>query len=298
MRRATLPRFGGGRTRATLASESTRNRTKHGSEPVTRKPEDHAPRTWYRPTGHEISIFEHAFALRQPVLLKGPTGCGKSRFVEHMAEKLDRPLVTVACHDDTSATDLLGRYLVKGGETVWQDGPVTRAVREGAILYLDEVAEARADVVVVLHPLADFRRRIYVDRLGTELVPPDGFMLVASFNPGYQHRLKEMKPSTRQRFLSISFDYPDPAVEAEIVANESGVERRVADKLVKLCVKLRKLDALGLAEIPSTRLLVETARLMHAGVPPRIACQAALIEPLSDDRDTVRGLAEAVALFF
>lgn len=253
---------------------------------------------YYREVGHEVTLFEHAFRLRQPVLLKGPTGCGKSRFVEHMAARLGRPLVTVACHDDTSSVDLLGRYLVKGGDTVWQDGPVTRAVRTGAVLYLDEIAEARSDVVVVLHPLADYRRRIYVDRLDTELEAADGFMLVASFNPGYQHRLKEIKPSTRQRFLGMSFDYPEPGLEAEIVVAESGVDARVARRLVKLAGKLRSLDALGLAEVPSTRLLVETARLIAAGVPPRAACRAALVEPLTDDPDVVAGLADAVALVF
>ncbi len=253
---------------------------------------------FYREVGHEVSVFEHAYRLKQPVLLKGPTGCGKSRFVEHMAAKLGRPLVTVACHDDTSAVDLLGRYLVKAGETVWQDGPVTRAVREGAVLYLDEIAEARSDVVVVLHPLADFRRRIYVDRLNEELEAAPGFMLVASFNPGYQHRLKEIKPSTRQRFLGMSFDYPAASVETEIVVRESQCEPKVAKRLVKLATKLRELEALGLAEVPSTRLLVETARLIAAGVPARIACRAGLLEPLTDDPDVLRGLSDAVALVF
>lgn len=253
---------------------------------------------YYRPTGREVELFEHAFRLRQPVLLKGPTGCGKSRFVEHMAARLGRPLVTVACHDDTSAVDLLGRYLVRGGDTVWQDGPVTRAVRQNAILYLDEVAEARSDVVVVLHPLADFRRRIYIDRIDQELQAGPGFMLVASYNPGYQQRLKEIKPSTRQRFLGIAFDYPDEAAEIAVVCQESGADETTGKRLVRLARRLRELDALGLAEVPSTRLLVETARLIVAGVPPRAACAAALIEPLSDDRDVVRGLMDAVALVF
>lgn len=253
---------------------------------------------YYRPAGREIELFEHAYRLRQPVLLKGPTGCGKSRFVEHMAVRLGRPLVTVACHDDTSAVDLLGRYLVRGGDTVWQDGPVTRAVRQNAILYLDEVAEARSDVVVVLHPLADFRRRIYIDRIDQELQAGPGFMLVASYNPGYQQRLKEIKPSTRQRFLGIAFDYPDEAAEIAIVRQESGADENTGKRLVRLARRLRELDALGLAEVPSTRLLVEAARLIVAGVPPRAACGAALIEPLSDDRDVVRGLMDAVALVF
>lgn len=253
---------------------------------------------YYLASGREVELFEQAHRLRQPVLLKGPTGCGKSRFVEHMAARLGRPLVTVACHDDTSAVDLLGRYLIRGGNTVWQDGPVTRAVRTDAILYLDEIAEARSDVVVVLHPLADFRRRIYVDRLDEELQAGPEFMLVASYNPGYQQRLKEIKPSTRQRFLGLSFDYPGEESEIAIVARESDVDPSTSKRLVRLARRMRELDSLGLAEMPSTRLLVETARLIVSGVPPRAACQAALVEPLSDDRDIVRGLMDAVALVF
>ena len=253
---------------------------------------------FYRSTGHEVSVFEHAFRLRQPLLLKGPTGVGKSRFVEYMAFRLGRPLVTVACHDDTSATDLLGRFLIKGGDTVWQDGPVTRAVRSGAILYLDEFAEARSDVVVVLHPLADFRRRIYIDRTDEELEAADGFMLVASYNPGYQHRLKQIKPSTRQRFLGLTFSYPEPKVEVEIVVKETGVDSRVAKKLVLLASKMRKVESLGLAEVPSTRLVVETARLIVAGMPPRVAARVALVEPLSDDNEVLNGLSDAVDLVF
>ena len=253
---------------------------------------------FYKETGHEVAVFQHAFELRQPLLLKGPTGSGKSRFVEHMAARLGRPLVTVACHDDTSATDLLGRFLIERGDTVWQDGPVTRAVRSGAILYLDEFAEARSDVVVVLHPLADFRRRIYIDRLDQELVAADGFMLVASYNPGYQHRLKVIKPSTRQRFVGLTFDYPAPALETEIVVSESGVDPSSAKKLVALARKMRKAEALGLAEVPSTRLLVETARLIAAGLPPRVAARVALVEPLSDDQEVLDGLSDVVALVF
>ncbi len=253
---------------------------------------------YYRAIANEVDLFEKTFELRQPLLLKGPTGCGKSRFVEHMAHLLDRPLVTVACHDETSAADLLGRFLIQGGDTVWQDGPVTRAVRTGAVLYLDEFAEARSDVVVALHPLSDYRRRIYVDRLDEELQAQPGFMLVASFNPGYQHRLKELKPSTRQRFVAVSFDYPSAAIETEIICTESGVDAPVAKRLVALAAKLRKLDTLGLAEVPSTRLLVESARLIVAGVPPRQACRAALVEALTDDPTVVTGLNDAVALVF
>ncbi len=253
---------------------------------------------YYRPIANEVALFRHSYELRQPLLLKGPTGCGKSRFVEHMAHRLGRPLVTVACHDETSAADLLGRFLIRGGDTVWQDGPVTRAVRTGAILYLDEFAEARSDVVVALHPLSDYRRRIYVDRLDQELEAEPGFMLVASYNPGYQHRMKELKPSTRQRFVAISFDYPEAAVEAEIIVAETGVDPAAAKRLVALAAKLRTLDTLGLAEVPSTRLLVESGRLIAAGFPPRQACRAALVEALTDDPEIAEGLADAVALVF
>ncbi|MCO4745012.1 MAG: CbbQ/NirQ/NorQ/GpvN family protein [Proteobacteria bacterium] len=251
---------------------------------------------YYRAVGREVALFEHAFRLRQPLLLRGPTGCGKSRFVEHMAHRLGRPLVTVACHEDTSATDLLGRFLIQGGDTVWQDGPVTRAVRQGAILYLDELAEARPDVIVALHPLSDHRHQIFVDRLDTSLTAAEGFMLVASYNPGYQNRLKELKPSTRQRFLGVRFDYPSASVEQEIVEAESGVPAAMAKRLVALGHKLRTLDRLGLAEVPSTRLLVETGKLIASGYPAREAAQAAMVEPLTDDAEVIDGLMQAVKL--
>ena len=253
---------------------------------------------WYRPIGQECEVFRRAYELRAPLLLKGPTGCGKSRLVEHMAATLGRPLVTVACHDDTSAVDLLGRYLLDGGETVWQDGPVTRAVREGAILYLDEFAEARSDVVVVLHPLTDHRRSLFVERHDEALAAPDEFMLVASYNPGYQHGLKELKPSTRQRFVALAFDYPAPDVETEIVVRESGVEPGLARKLVALATKLRGLDTLGIAERPSTRLLVHAGELLRAGLAPRAACDHAIVEALTDDVEIADGLRDLVALVF
>ena len=231
-------------------------------------------------------------------MLKGPTGCGKSRFVQYMASELERPLITVSCHDDTSATDLLGRFIVKGGDTAWQDGPLTRAVRENAILYLDEVAEAREDVVVVIHPLTDHRREIYIDKTGERLVAGDGFMLVVSFNPGYQRRVKELKPSTRQRFVGLGFDYPAADIEAEIVAAESGVSKQIAEKLSEIARRLRKLDELGLAETVSTRLLIHAARLMQSGLTPRHACQAAIAQPLTDDRDVERSINDLAALIF
>lgn len=251
---------------------------------------------WYRPVGRECDVFRFAYEHRLPLLLKGPTGCGKSRLVEAMAAALGRPLVTVACNDETSAADLLGRWLVRGGDTVWQDGPVTRAVREGAILYLDEVAEAREDVIVVLHPLSDHRRELYVDRHDETLVAPPSFMLVASFNPGYRRGPKDLKPSTRQRFVALALDYPEPAIEAEIVAREAGVEPALAKKLVALARKIRSLGELGLAETVSTRLVVAAARLARAGLPPRLACHAAIVQPLSDDAATIGAMQDVVDL--
>ncbi len=251
---------------------------------------------YYREIGDEVRTFTAAYATRTPVLLKGPTGCGKSRFVEAMAARLERPLVTVACNDETSAHDLLGRWLVKGGDTVWQDGPVTRAVKRGAILYLDEVAEAREDVIVVLHPLADHRRQLHVDRLDLTLDAAPGFHLVASYNPGYRRGLKELKPSTRQRFLALAFEYPPPEQESEIVAAEAGIEPAHARRLVALAGKIRRLEELGLAETVSTRLLVAAGKLIGAGVPPRRACAAAVVAPLSDDAEATRALQELVDL--
>ena len=210
-------------------------------------------------------MFQHAYRHQLALMLKGPTGCGKSRFVEAMAADVGRLLITVACHDDTSATDLLGRYLVEGGDTVWQDGPLTRAVREGAVLYLDEVTEAREDIVVVLHSLTDHRRQIFLDRRNETLTAPPEFMLVISFNPGYQRSLKELKPSTRQRFVGMSFHYPAPPIEAEIVAHESGVEMAMARRLVTFANKVRHLQELGLAAAASTRLLIHAGQLMRAG---------------------------------
>lgn len=253
---------------------------------------------WYRPVGQECLLFEHAYRQHLPILLKGPTGCGKSRLVEHMAARLGRPLVTVSCHDETSAVDLLGRWLVRGAETIWQDGPVTRAVREGAILYLDEIAEARPDVVVVLHPLTDHRRRLFVERHDEEVPAAPGFGLVISYNPGYQRGLKELKPSTRQRFVAVSFDYPSAAVELEIVRGETGCDEATGRRLVALAGKMRAVRELGLAEVPSTRLLVDAARLIASGLPPRLACGAAIVEPLTDDREVVAGLLELVAMVF
>lgn len=253
---------------------------------------------FYQPVANELELFDHCWRQQLPLMLKGPTGCGKSRFVEHMSAKLDLPLVTVACHDDTSAADLLGRWLVRGGDTVWQDGPVTRAVRQGGILYLDEIAEARPDVVVALHPLTDHRRHIHLEAHGEEIQAADDFMLVVSFNPGYQRGWKELKPSTRQRFVALGFDYPEAELEAKIILGETGCELALAKRLVKLAGKLRGLDELGLAEKASTRLLVDAARLMQSGMPPRAACIAAICEPLSDETDVLEALREVCSLAF
>lgn len=254
--------------------------------------------SWYRPIADEVTIFERAHAQRLPVLLKGPTGCGKSRFVEFMAERLQRPLITVACNDETSAADLVGRWLVRGGDTVWQDGPATRAVRQGGILYLDEVAEAREDVVVLLHPLTDHRRQLFVDRNDEVLAAPEGFMVVASFNPGYRRGLKELKPSTRQRFVSLHFGYPPEDAEVEVIEGETGLERKLAKRLVAWATKVRAQETLGLAETVSTRLLVMAARLMATGLAPRAACQVTLVQPLTDDAPTARALQDLVDLSF
>lgn len=253
---------------------------------------------YYRAVGSEIEVFRHAVANRLPLMLKGPTGSGKSRFVEAMAAELGRPLIQVSCNDETSATDLLGRHLIKGGDTVWQDGPVTRAVRQGAILYLDEIAEAREDVIVVLHSLTDHRREIHLDRLNETLKAPSEFMLIVSFNPGYQKGLKEMKPSTRQRFVGLAFDYPRAEIETEIIARETGAEENVARKLVTFAGKIRNLHELGLAETASTRLLVDAAHLIHSGLPARLACEVAIVQPLTDDNETVTTLKDLAALIF
>jgi len=256
--------------------------------------EEGAAVPFYLPQGDECEIFATAHARGLPLLLKGPTGCGKTRLVAHMAARLGRPLYTVACHDDLSAADLIGRFLLKGGETVWVDGPLTRAVREGAICYLDEVVEARKDVTVVLHPLTDDRRTLPIDRTGEELTAAPGFMLVASYNPGYQNILKTLKPSTRQRFLSIAVDFPPPEREAEIVAAESGLAAQRVAPLVRLAGKLRGRKGQDLEEGVSTRLLVYCATLIGQGMPVERAILSAMIEPLTDDDDVKHGLRDLV----
>jgi nitric oxide reductase NorQ protein len=253
---------------------------------------------FYLPVGGEVEVFEHAYQQQIPVLLKGPTGCGKTRFVAAMAHRLGRPLVTVACHEDLSASDLIGRYLIQGDETVWVDGPLTTAVRHGAILYLDEIVEARKDTMVVIHPLTDHRRVLPIDKLAAVLKAPPEFMLVVSYNPGYQSVLKDLKPSTRQRFISLEFDYPPAEIEVKVVAAEAQVDESMSEKLVQIGQKVRNLTDRGLAEGASTRLLVYAGRLIAAGSSPHTACEAALSQTLTDDPDLAASIRLVVGDFF
>ena len=255
---------------------------------------DQREHPFYRAKGGEVELFQHAFNNQLPMLIKGPTGCGKTRFVQHMASRLGRPLYTVACHDDLTAADLVGRHLIDDTGTYWSDGPLTRAVREGAICYLDEVVEARKDTTVVLHPLTDDRRILPLERTGEILKAPPEFMLVVSYNPGYQNLLKGMKPSTRQRFVALSFDFPAPELETEVLIGESGIDRELAQRLVQLAGSLRALKDHDLEEGASTRLLVYAATLIKSGMNFREACRAALVEPLTDDDETLKALLEVV----
>lgn len=249
---------------------------------------------FYLAQGSECELFTHCYRQCLPLLIKGPTGCGKTRFVEHMAARLQRPLVTVSCHDDLSAADLIGRHLIGRGDTVWADGPMTRAVRIGAILYLDEVVEARKDTTVVLHPLADDRRQLPLERTGEMLLAPPEFMLVISYNPGYQNLLKGLKPSTRQRFTALTLNYPPASVERQILEREGGATEMVAARLVHLAQALRRLTEHDLEETASTRLLVMAARLVASGLPLRTACRAAIVDALTDDLETANALDEVV----
>ncbi len=253
---------------------------------------------FYEPSGNEISLFEHAFNQRLPLLIKGPTGCGKTRFVAHMAARLKLPLYTVACHDDLTAADLVGRHLISDKGTYWCDGPLTRAVREGGICYLDEVVEARKDTTVVLHPLADDRRILPIDRTGETLEAPANFMLVVSYNPGYQNLLKGLKPSTRQRFVSMSFDFPSTEREISILIGETGCDADLAKRLVGIAKAFRALKDRDLEEVASTRLLVYAATLIKSGFDVSAACRAALVETLTDDPETIDALMEIVNATF
>jgi nitric oxide reductase NorQ protein len=249
---------------------------------------------YYLPIGREVELFQAAYSAKLPVMLKGPTGCGKTRFVEYMAYQLQRPLITVACHEDLSATDLVGRFLLEGDETVWHDGPLTKAVREGAICYLDEVVEARKDTVVIIHPLTDDRRRLPIEKRGTVIDAPPEFMLVVSYNPGYQSILKDLKQSTRQRFVAMEFDYPSAEAEAEIVAREGGIDAEAAKDLVTIGQKVRNLRGHGLEEGVSTRLLIYAAQMIAKGIAPTDAAEVALCSPITDDRDLQRSIREIV----
>jgi nitric oxide reductase NorQ protein len=250
---------------------------------------------YYRPVGNEIELFEATYAARMPVMLKGPTGCGKTRFVEHMAWRLRKPLITVACHEDMTASDLVGRYLLDAEGTVWHDGPLTLAVRYGAICYLDEIVEARQDTTVVIHPLADDRRILPLEKKNELIQAHPDFQLVISYNPGYQSVIKDLKESTKQRFAALDFNYPDAVVEAEIIRHESGVEQKVADALVKIAERTRNLKGHGLDEGASTRMLVQAARLVSRSVSLADACQIVLVLPITDDRDMRDELTEAIA---
>lgn len=249
---------------------------------------------YYLPVNQEVELFEAAYAAKLPVMLKGPTGCGKTRFVEYMAWRLARPLITVACHEDLSSTDLVGRFLLEGEETVWHDGPLTKAVRAGAICYLDEVVEARKDTVVIIHPLTDDRRRLPIEKRGTVLDAPPEFMLVVSYNPGYQSILKDLKQSTRQRFIAMEFDYPNAEDETEIITKEGGIEAGMARDLVTIGQKVRNLRGHGLEEGVSTRLLIYAAQMIAKGITPIAAAEVALCSPITDDRELQRSIREIV----
>jgi len=268
---------------------------------------------YYLPVRDEVDIFNAAFSARLPVLLKGPTGCGKTRFIEYMAYTLQQermrrgvespdgatsPLITAACHEDLSASDLVGRYLLKGDETVWIDGPLTRAVKTGAICYLDEIVEARKDTTVLIHPLADYRRMLPVEKRGQMIEAHENFLLVISYNPGYQSVLKNLKHSTRQRFVAIDFDYPPKELETEIIAHESGVDTHTAEALALLGEKVRNLREHGLEEGVSTRLLIYAGKLMISGIRPRRSCELAVAKSITDDRETERAITEITRSIF
>ena len=260
-------------------------------------PDAQTVRPYYKAVGNEEAIFKAAYRQGLALVLKGPTGCGKTRFVEAMAHDLERPLITVACHDDLTTADLVGRYLLRGDETVWVDGPLTRAVREGAICYLDEVVEARQDTTVVLHPLADHRRQLPIERLNITLDAAPGFGLVVSYNPGYQSVLKDLKDSTRQRMVAIEFGFPAADVEEGIVAHEAGVDGATAAELVRFAQAIRRLQTGGLREVASTRVLIAAGRLVIEGLSMREAALAAIAGPLTDDVAVGRALDEMIGVY-
>ena len=250
---------------------------------------------YYKPLGNEVALFEAAYENRMPMMLKGPTGCGKTRFIEHMAWRLGRPLITVSCHEDMTASDLVGRFLLDAEGTVWHDGPLTLAVRYGAICYLDEIVEARQDTTVIIHSLTDDRRILPLEKKSEVVRAHPDFHLVISYNPGYQSVLKDLKESTKQRFGAIGFDYPEHGLEAEIVAHESGVERSVASTLVKIAERSRNLRGHGLDEGASTRMLIHAGQLIARGVPIGESCEVALVLPITDDPDIRDALSSSIA---
>lgn len=251
----------------------------------------------YLSTDNEVEVFEHCFKLQLPLLLKGPTGCGKSQFIEFMAKKINRPLIKVSCHEDTNAADLIGRFLIQNGETIWQDGPVSRAIKTNALLYLDEFAEAREDVVVALHPLTDHRREIYIDKINSILRANSEFMLIASYNPGYQKGLKEIKPSTKQRFVVVAMNYLSMEKEKDLLIQLTNVDAKHAQLLAQLAHKIRSKEDLMLRETISTRLLVNAALMIREGMNARNACHVAISEVLSDDRQVVESLNDFINLY-
>ena len=257
-----------------------------------------ATQPYYRPVADEVELYEAAYSVRMPMMLKGPTGCGKTRFVEYMAWRLNKPLITVACNEDMTASDLVGRFLLDAQGTRWQDGPLAMAARYGAICYLDEVVEARQDTTVVIHPLTDNRRVLPLEKKGELVKAHPDFQIVISYNPGYQSLMKDLKQSTKQRFGALDFNYPEHAIEAEIVAHETGVGAEAADKLVGIAERARNLKGHGLDEGISTRMLIYAGSLIAQGVPAQAACRVALVRPITDDPDMRDALDAAVATFF
>jgi len=250
---------------------------------------------YYRAVRNEVSLFDAAYSSRLPMMLKGPTGCGKTRFIEHMAWRLQKPLITVACHEDMTASDLVGRFLLDAAGTVWHDGPLTLAVRYGAICYLDEIVEARQDTTVVIHPLTDDRRILPLEKKNELVKAHPDFQLVISYNPGYQSVIKDLKESTKQRFAALDFTYPEAAIESEIVAHEAGIDRKDAEILVKIAERTRNLKGHGLDEGVSTRMLIQAGRLIGRSIPLTEACEVALVLPITDDTDMRQALTEAIA---
>ena len=253
---------------------------------------------YYEPVADEIEVYEAAYKNKLPVLLKGPTGCGKTRFMEYMGWRLKRPLITVACHDDLTASDLIGRYLVTGGETVWVDGPLARAVRTGSICYLDEIVEARKDTTVVIHPLCDDRRVLPMEKIGELLEAPEEFCMAISYNPGYQSVLKDLKQSTRQRFVALEFDYPSAAIEQKIIEKETSVDANTAKQLVRFAQMTRNLKGSGLDEGASTRLLVHAGKLIQTGINPVVACKSSISQALTDDPEMLAAVNELSSSVF